>query len=712
MGHPALTSREHLELLRSSAFESEHAWLYDNSYLQHEAAALALEQEIEQSHASISPDDNSDEQVRILKTQINIHRERQRALRPHLESGSDQIDEEGNECVFVPAPNQWGANGDLDEESESLSAIHNLLTWQTSYSPVSHAPHDELPSPDIPYHSLLDPTQPTTTYNLHRTREWTGSSGFRKYIYSARDYSNKYALYMLEATHRDDSQVNAADFFRVAEFPQPCISILLSGIDKKRMATKDAAYKSRSIHLKGPFSQPISEYPDRQHKIPWSPRRFKYGGRRFVWKQGDPNDDAMPETLYEYQQDWMKPGSRTGKRCDDAKPIKLVWGEKRRKGKVDSYTIHFRGGMDQVFREILLASQMARQYLGSGQQAYLLPRTHSEPKGNVDQFKTLILLRYCNASSAPRAATAGSRCDYWATALLTSSYHPDYHRSRTLFRTHLPRWAVLHIPETSDPSLSVPYQTSSTWQSNAPKLESYARLSLTPIVPQQNRQPVSSSSPHGTAARYPKRRLRASNHTLERVKVQVDLPTSTQRYHLHRLLRQPPTLPYPLHRLPRFLPEKDPPVMSSTRNTALRETTHSFCRALISPPPPSDLLLQYFSNAPKITEHGPEWSRSRLPFLAKTFSGRDGCEEYFKVMTDVLDMSLPEDAFPGKEGFIVDAEAGMVSVVGKGRFTSRKTGKGWNEQFIYRFSGFDEQGKIGHWEVWADPLSAWNAVGE
>ncbi|KAL1795074.1 hypothetical protein ACET3X_006890 [Alternaria dauci] len=102
--------------------------------------------------------------------------------------------------------------------------------------------------------------------------------------------------------------------------------------------------------------------------------------------------------------------------------------------------------------------------------------------------------------------------------------------------------------------------------------------------------------------------------------------------------------------------------MSSTRNTTLREMTHSFCRALISPPAPADLLSQYFSDAPKITEHGPEWSRSRLPFLAKTFSGRDGCEEYFKVMTDVLDMSLPEDAFPGKEGFIVDAEAGMYYV--------------------------------------------------
>ena len=66
------------------------------------------------------------------------------------------------------------------------------------------------------------------------------------------------------------------------------------------------------------------------------------------------------------------------------------------------------------------------------------------------------------------------------------------------------------------------------------------------------------------------------------------------------------------------------------------------------------------------------------------------------MMTDVLKMSLTDDAFPAKEGLIVDTEAGMVSVVGKGRFTSRKTGKGWDEQFIYRFSEFDDEGRIGH----------------
>ncbi|CAI6273147.1 unnamed protein product [Periconia digitata] len=354
-----ITSREQLELLRSSAFESEHAQLYDTSYMEHETAARALELEIEHSLASISPDENSDEHRRVIRTQITIHRERQRALRPHLESGSGREDEEGNECVFIPAPNHWGANGDLDEESGSLSSVHNLLTWQAGYSPMTYTPMwEELPSPDIPYYSMLDPAAPPITYHLHRTREWS-TSACRKFIYTAREYSDKYSLYQLEASHRGDNQVTAADFFRVAEYPQPAISILFSGIDKQRDAK--AAYKSRCIHLRGPFSTPIKEYPDRQNKIPWSPRRFTYGGRRFVWKSGDSHDDVMPETLYEFQRDWAKPGSRSGKRMDDARPIKLVWGEKKRKGKVESYTIHFAGGIDQVFRELLLASQMARQ---------------------------------------------------------------------------------------------------------------------------------------------------------------------------------------------------------------------------------------------------------------------------------------------------------------------------------------------------------------
>lgn len=81
-------------------------------------------------------------------------------------------------------------------------------------------------------------------------------------------------------------------------------------------------------------------------------------------------------------------------------------------------------------------------------------------------------------------------------------------------------------------------------------------------------------------------------------------------------------------------------------------------------------------------------------------------------------MYLPDDAFPGPEGFIVDASAevegkkGVVSVVGKGKFESVATGRSYEETFMYRFSGFDDEGRIVWWEIWSDSLSAWDAVGE
>lgn len=87
---------------------------------------------------------------------------------------------------------------------------------------------------------------------------------------------------------------------------------------------------------------------------------------------------------------------------------------------------------------------------------------------------------------------------------------------------------------------------------------------------------------------------------------------------------------------------------------------------------------------------------------------------------------MSKDTFPSIDGFVVDAEAevewmehkekkkgkGVVSVVGQATFESIKTGKEWHEEFIYQFSAFDDKGRIGHWEIWADPLSAWVAVGE
>jgi hypothetical protein len=168
---------------------------------------------------------------------------------------------------------------------------------------------------------------------------------------------------------------------------------------------------------------------------------------------------------------------------------------------------------------------------------------------------------------------------------------------------------------------------------------------------------------------------------------------------------------------------------SKQREDLIRTTASSFCQALLDPPSPAELISKYFTSVnPCITEHGPEWARSRLPFLAKTFTGQAGCEEYFTTLSQTLKMQMGKDTFPApnSDGYVTDANAtaadiqggnregkpsGVVCVVGEATFASLKTGKQWHEKFIYRFSLFDEDGRIGHWEIWADPLSAWVAVG-
>ncbi|KAF7194581.1 hypothetical protein HII31_04087 [Pseudocercospora fuligena] len=141
----------------------------------------------------------------------------------------------------------------------------------------------------------------------------------------------------------------------------------------------------------------------------------------------------------------------------------------------------------------------------------------------------------------------------------------------------------------------------------------------------------------------------------------------------------------------------------------LRTTSHSFCKALESPPAPKDLLSKFFTTNPKVTEHGPEWARSRLPFLSKTYTGKDEFLEYFSTLSSILSMKM--DPAPPMSSFAVDEAGETVFVQGGGEFESVRTGKAWKEKFVYRFSEFGEEGKIGHWEIWADPLSAWEAVG-
>ena len=170
---------------------------------------------------------------------------------------------------------------------------------------------------------------------------------------------------------------------------------------------------------------------------------------------------------------------------------------------------------------------------------------------------------------------------------------------------------------------------------------------------------------------------------------------------------------------------------SNNRAAQIKSTSESFCKAFISgAAAPTEILDKYFTANAKICEHGPSWAATRLPFLGKTFQGRrqqnssnnngSTCDDYYDLLSSTLSFHPTDRTLPSSDQFVVDSEAvgpggglkGVVTIKLHAEFKSVRTGKGWEEEFVYVLSEFDEDGKIGCQELWADPLSAWVAVGD
>ncbi|KAL8917765.1 MAG: hypothetical protein Q9208_007745 [Pyrenodesmia sp. 3 TL-2023] len=193
----------------------------------------------------------------------------------------------------------------------------------------------------------------------------------------------------------------------------------------------------------------------------------------------------------------------------------------------------------------------------------------------------------------------------------------------------------------------------------------------------------------------------------------------------------------------------------------LIHTTHAFLSAFAAGDTPSKTLDKYFAPTASIHEHGPDWARERLPFLARTFSGRSSSstsasssnppnpssldtkppplspvaapgeervelkstkeamtmDTYYDLLASTLRYRPSEDgsSVPPLSEFSVDEGKGVVTVVFSAGFESVATGKGWREEVVY-VVGFEGKGKgrerrIQRLDLWADALSAWVAVG-
>lgn len=162
----------------------------------------------------------------------------------------------------------------------------------------------------------------------------------------------------------------------------------------------------------------------------------------------------------------------------------------------------------------------------------------------------------------------------------------------------------------------------------------------------------------------------------------------------------------------------------------MRTVAEDFCKAFVAGMAPTAMLTRFLASAPKITEHGPAFAKARLPFLATPFRGRrqgggdrmgnrHTCDDYYDILSSILAFHPHPDTVPPKESFLVACTQGAhgewqggVTIKLHASFSSIKTGRSWSERFVYVLSEFDDEAKIGHLEIWADPLSAWMAVGE
>jgi hypothetical protein len=120
---------------------------------------------------------------------------------------------------------------------------------------------------------------------------------------------------------------------------------------------------------------------------------------------------------------------------------------------------------------------------------------------------------------------------------------------------------------------------------------------------------------------------------------------------------------------------------------------------------PVDEYLEHFSpdsEEVSAVEHG-LGSLYLAPYVGQNFEGRSGVREYFGWKREIVKtISLRF------EDYIVDVEAGVVSVRCRGRFLWRETQNEWEEVSTARMS-FNERNLVTKFEYWGDTGAAFLA---
>lgn len=241
-----------------------------------------------------------------------------------------------------------------NKQEHKLLTQYQKDTRSNATIPIPPSIQHLLPTPPF-YTPTLNPSLPPTIYRISHSSELV-FVGQRTHWLFVKDASSTHTLYAMQAVWDNERPITEAVLRRSSEFLPGA-----GAVHVRLRKTKGGAFNLRMQNLS---TGDVLETPDRgEHTKDWSPRRFEYGGRKFVWKNSGGDSVLMRsfkwEELYETSKVWKKEGSRTGKMEDEVVGQRLCWGEKNGGMKTD-HTLYFAAGLDQFFREHLLASQLAR----------------------------------------------------------------------------------------------------------------------------------------------------------------------------------------------------------------------------------------------------------------------------------------------------------------------------------------------------------------
>ncbi|KKK24496.1 hypothetical protein ARAM_002346 [Aspergillus rambellii] len=283
---------------------------------------------------------------KMFERQVQVHQDRL----AYLES----LQRKGDFVDIVNLPTILDAMDELKAEGEQRT----LSCDRKDLFEYSRSKDKQTPAPDpsrVRFLSLSLPSTPPIVYRISHDSELV-AVGTRSHWFFVKDATNTHLLYAFQAVWSNSAPIVDAVLRRAGEL-LPSMGAVSVRI--RKTPTGSFGLETSTV----PDMGTIPGVPDAANKRKtWSPRRFHYGGRSFVWKNDDERRFLKAftwETLYETKRAALDGDNQPDKMGDEIVGERLCWGQKKASDGAD-YSIFIVDGLDMCFREHLLASQLAR----------------------------------------------------------------------------------------------------------------------------------------------------------------------------------------------------------------------------------------------------------------------------------------------------------------------------------------------------------------